>query len=283
MEEVNLSLTAGECNKAIELIEDLYNSSYTDNEVRMLRASAHGCVAGISFFPLVGYLSTRNIVGSEFWMAMTEYFPSVSQTDLKAESGWYATDALQAVLDTGIVEPVDLQINPGTNNVGTQVASHRIKDSNGYLMFVSMSTIGAIQNRYGNPTNEYKKLTPLPWSTKAAMAETGCSYASAIVNLLDGIDETQTIMQGSLKNTMEQISSTFGELIDTACGYGCAGLTYDGAVGADAECTYSASECNPCPLKLRTRTSCADDAKSACAAAGIVRFINLHPFGWPDG
>lgn len=281
--QTKIALTNSECGKAIDLIEDLYQSQYTDNEIRLLRASAHGCAANINFFSLVNDLTENDLNGSEFWISMARIFPSVS-TDGRSESAWFATDALHAALDPEKVVTDDYQINSDTVNMGSLLATDRIDDANAYLAFVSMSLIGSLQNRFGDPdTTSYKKRNDLPWISKADMTETGCSYAGAIINLLDALEIISDSTSGTISTSLASIAETLDEGISASCALGCAGFDWNGTPGVDGDCTYDLTECATCPTKIRNRTACLSDEKSACAAAGIVRMINSNTtLGWPD-
>ena len=282
LDATHIALTDQNCSLAISYIEPLYNSPYTDNEVRMTRASAHGCAANINFFSVVNTLIQKDLSGPEFWQTMTEMF-DCDTSDGRTESGWYATDALQAVLATGSVVTDDNIINSGSYNEGSTLKTQRLHDSNAYLIFVAMSIIGSLQNRYGSPNSQFLKTADLPWDTKANMDSTGCSYAGSILNMIDAIDDVSTVTSGSTANTLNTISVAFSTAMTIACSLGCQGRANDGTAGADADCTFSASDCETCPLKLRHRENCDSDAKSACAAAGIVRFVNDDSNGWQTG
>ena len=282
IDAVNIALTQGDCSKAVELIEPLYNSKYTDNEVRLLRASAHACNAGVQFFPLVGELISSNIVGSGFWMTMARLFPS-KINDIKVESGWFATDALMATLKGGTVLIPSTTINSGTDNPGSIKGQDRTNDANLFTFFVSLSTIGALQNRYSatNPSNYHKTQVlgytaakPQGWALPANMTEEGCSFASALLNM---VDSTANITNaGLLQNAFSAISN-LGVAFDAACEAGCTGALPTG-------CTFPAGSCASCPISLRKRDSCTpvDTDINSCAAAGIISFINTDPtLGWP--
>lgn len=283
IEGVNLALTGGDCATALSLIEPLYNSGYSTNEVRLLRASAHGCNSGIQFFSVLSNLLGADLAGPGFWTTMTQLFPS-DTSDSRAESTWYATDALQAAIPAGTVVPPSKAINVGTSNPGSLQASHRIADANAYLIFVAMANLGTYQNRYGNPYANYKKRNDLPWALKSAVDEEGCSYAGSVLNLLDAIEETAGASSGSVQTALANISTTFGTAIQTACELGCQGRDWDTTAGADPACAFAAGTCTPCPTALRSRLSCVSDDQARCAAAGIVRFINEEPTnGWQTG
>jgi hypothetical protein len=279
IDETNLHLTAGDCEAAVSQIEGVYASGCTDNQVRMIRASAHACTAGINFFQLVGNLATADLTGTGFWRTATQYFPSTT-ADTKTESTWYATDALLASLKPGKIVTSANQVNPDTVNVGSVKVSDRTDDANAYLLLVSMATIGTLQNRYSEPDATYyptKVLgydpatpsTELGWAKATNVGEEGCSYAAATLNVLDAIDQVGDQFSTSLAASLALFVTTYRSAIDTACEAGCYGTTGSG-------CTMAAGSCNGCPLSLRDRSACtgAVNEKNTCAAAGIAAFVN---------
>lgn len=274
-------LTYGDCERAIALIEPLYQSVYTTNEVRLLRAAAHGCNAGINFFSLLGQLSTANLAGSGFFLSMTEFFPLLSQYSL--ESSWYATDATMATLKPGRVIAPTSKIFEGTYNEGSMNYLDRTDEANLYLVLTSMSTIGKLQNKWGAPDAIYQKTVPLPWTTSALMTEEGCAYAGSIVNVLEGIQAVANSSSGSIATSLNSVVSSISAGISAACVAGCLGMPY--ATG----CTIAtaASDCANCPMMLRNRdcidtSSAVDKRAAACSAAGIVHFVNTDAaLGWP--
>ncbi len=266
--QVNAALTAGECDDAITLIEPLYNSENTDNEVRRLRASAHSCKAGINFFPLIADLAVGSFGGNGLWRTITQLFPS-SAGDGKAEASYFATDALLSWLNPGVVVWPPYDINSSTENPGSITVSDRTNASNLYLSLVSMSTIGTLHNRYGDPNGSYAPQQALPWTTLAAMDETGCAYAAALLNLSDALDSVGSAYTAlsSISTAVSLVSAGF----DAACDLGCTNLC-------------PSLTCNGCPDTLRHYTACeratptTQDA-DACAAAGLVTLMN-SPAGW---
>ncbi|MGE0616885.1 MAG: hypothetical protein AB7P04_14735 [Bacteriovoracia bacterium] len=276
--QANIYLSTGNCAGAIALMDALYNSGFTDNDVRMVRASAHGCNAGINFLPLVDKLGTANIAGPLLWRRLTEYFPYSSDSNL--QSAWYATDSLMAALLPGVVIAAADEFNAGTLNPGSLKYTQRTSDSNLYMIFVSMANIGQIQNKRGAPDGNYQKTQNLPGTTSATVTEEGCSYAGSILNMIEGISATSTLMSGSVATSLTQLTTVFDALLKDACGKGCAGTAGSGCTLTYAECAVS------CPIKLRTRTGCTNAAltdaqnPAKCAASGIINFINTDPFGW---
>ena len=282
----NLLLTGENCDAAVDLIEPLYNSSNTDNEVRLVRASAHGCQAGINYFNVLNALQggSSSLSGSGLWELLAQTFPS-SIGDSAMESSWFSQDALFATLNSGVVVPEIYQMNAGSYNVGSLQRQDRTSESSAYLVFAAMAAIGTTQNRFGDPDlTTFQKTQDLPWDSHDNMDESGCAYAGSIVNMLDGIAGISGIVSGATATALDNITTTFDTVITLACAFGCEGRAPDGTPGLDASCTFAASECTPCPLIMKNRTTCMDSQLSRCAAAGVVRFINDDPngFGWQD-
>ena len=56
--EIRNALTRADCSGAVDLSVRLYESEYSDNEIRMLHASALGCKAGIKLYSVVDELTS---------------------------------------------------------------------------------------------------------------------------------------------------------------------------------------------------------------------------------
>lgn len=284
--EVNLALQSSKCTRAIDLIEPLYESEYTDDEVRFLRASAHACRAGINYFEMLDHLTTNSMIVPDLWNTITDYFfnSTPAQLDSRLTASFFSMDALQAILIPGVIIAAPHQVAPNTENVGSVLVADRTDDSNSFLMLVAMSSIGAYQSREGNPNLlTFTKQQPMANDTYAEVGEEDCGYAGSINNMLDGISAVGNQVSGTLGANLVAISTAIQTAIDDACNYGCQALDWDGVtpVAADAaSCAFAAGTCSPCPTAIRTRTSCATDNESRCAAAGIIRFMNNSPLGW---
>lgn len=275
LDATNVFLSSGDCEGALSTIENLYSSRYTDNEVRLIRASAHGCNAGINLFKLLGDLGDNDLGPPEFWNTMAKLFPSET-TDSRAESAMFATDALMAALKSGTVVPTDAKVNSETRNPGSVFAEDRVDDSNFYMIFVSMALIGTLENRYGSPdSTSFNKGNALPWEDPADVDEDGCAFVGAIMNLLDSAGQLNLGEGIALA-----ISSSVGEIEDNVVSLGC-------ELGCqNPVCGFAAGECTPCPTLIRNRKGCDfngdnDQKKAACAASGIVYVLNNDTsFGW---
>jgi hypothetical protein len=303
-------LDSRDCTNAIIAIEGLYNSGYADNEVRLLRASAHGCAAGIEdFTTFLLTLGTSNIVGGALWQTLSEmfYVSSADETARRISSSYNAIDALHASIRPGVY-PLSIDyVNAGTENVGSVRIADRTDAANQYLTFVAMASIGNLQNYYGAPDTSYQQgqnlgatgSNPNGWSVATAVRSStdpsGCSYAAAVLNMLDGISASANDLPESISESLLDIESQFSEALGQACMAGCAGsgggpVTVSGyAMTPRSGCAFAdPTDCQtqggrPCPRKLRDKMSCTGTItnESSCAAAGLVQFINEHPIlGW---
>lgn len=298
LDQVDIFLTDEKCEEAIELIEPLYQSNRTDDNVRYARAAAYGCVAKVNYFKNVGELASGNITGAALWATITQMYNSeeIGSPDLRniaydkqAEAGFQAMDALMAVLEPGAVVPSGAQINWSSSNPGSLIYSDRADDANGFAVFVAMASLGALNNRFGSPDTSYQKTGNLPWETTATMDDVGCGYAGQVLNMLDGAAAMADSASGSVQTILNTVK-TFQTFIDYACLHGClnsniaaSGLTFDMDTGSTAT-----SCATTCPIELRERSGCDDNAERGTgtanvnkgAAAGIVRWMNMDPLGW---
>lgn len=291
LDGVDVDLTNQDCTGALNLILPVYNSANTSNAVRMETAAAYGCSAGINFFGLTQSLTSNisQLTPPYFWALMVQFFPSQSGQDHKMEAAFYGTDALQAVLNSGvIILPAD-EVNAGTNNVGSVFPSDRTLNSNLYLMYMAMAAIGTAESRYGtnNGGATTARANLLPWTTAAAVDANGCALAASVLNFLDAFGAAGSVLPGTVSTAFGDVQSELLAGLGDACSYGC-----NNTVPADpinnpnhtwvsAACA-AASPCSTCPNTLRDRSSCTGQASdvNSCAAAGLINFINSSALGW---
>lgn len=267
----------GRCDLAIDRIEPLYNSTYSDNGIRMARASAHACLAGVSFFDLISALVAANIGGSinNLWPVLSEQFPS-NVSDTKTESSWEAGDALMAMLSPGKTLASSYQINAGTHNEGSTRVTDRVIYANTFLIFTSMSTIGTLLKRYSAasdnsqaaPVGYSAALFPSGWADVNTAVpnfnEEACSFAGAMITMVETISAAATEFGGANADTLNAIAG--GLNLNAACQAGCAACA---GAGGTANCTA-------CPATLQKRDSCGQtlNDNNACAAAGIAAVVD---------
>jgi hypothetical protein len=293
IDQANKALTTSDCSTALQILLPIYQSANTDNEVRLLTASAYACWANVNYFKLIGDIVSNSgtLAGSGFWSFASSLFPSTAGQDHVAEGAVLAQDALLASLVPGIPILPSGAINYGSYNVGSIYPSDRTDDSNLYLIFTAMAGIGSFQNRYGNPDSAFHPQSALPWKTAANATTDGCGYASSILNFVDAITQAQTIVPSNLKNALNSISSAFSTSLDLACDFGCTGLVPPAVAPFNPSNKWVASGCNfnsgctidrKCPSTLRNRFSCQAQTTdvNSCAAAGITNFINASSLGW---
>ncbi len=281
--DVDKYLSSQDCAAALALIEQYYPlAGCGTDEIRLARASANACAANINFFQMITNLGTVNLVGSGMWVSLTQLFPS-SVSDQRVTGGQNALDALFAIQVPGSLTPPQYVINASSQNPGTLMAIHRTDGANLYSMLVSMSLIGALQNRYGAPDALFHKTQKLGatagngngWETVTAVDVNACTYAGSILTLFDTISQVGgtigSSLGGSVGGALTTAATTFSALMDASCDAGC------------QACGFPAGSCTPCPTELRNRNSCTGVAtnKASCAASGIVTFIDTNPLGWP--
>ncbi len=302
LDATTMDLNAGNCGAAINVISPLYNSGNSDNNVRLMAASAFGCDAGVNIFQMIDHMDSDSgtLTSGGFFAFLAQIFYGISG-NFSVAGSYAAVDALQAILLPGALVLTSDQVNSGTDNPGSVWVCDRMQDSTTYLLFVSMAMIGAIENQIPSVVSGTSidsttfDLTggTLPWTsaTAAGMATdttgrgiTGCAYASAILNLSDsmnGVPGKCSGMCGSFTGSLQtsctkMASALSASSLDAACSLGCLAC---GITCPTDPVTGSAG----CPITLRDRNNCtgaASDANS-CAAAGIITLINSKaPAGW---
>lgn len=284
--EVDKALNNQSCAEALALVEVYYpQPSCASDEMRLARASANACAANLNFFKLVDDLTTNDLVGNELWVTLTKIFPS-SLVDQRVTAGQNALDALFAMRLPGVLSPPEAIVNKSSANPGTLVAGHRTFDANLYSLFVSMSLIGSLQNRYGAPLPNFHRgqklgksaLFPNGWESVAAVDVNACTYAGAILTFFDSMSQVGPTIGGSVGGSvgtaLVTATSALSTVVNNACDAGC------------TSCGLPAGSCAVCPIELRNRFSCTGlpTDKASCAAAGLVNFMNSMPNGpgWPN-
>ena len=305
LDAVNLALNIENCSSAVSLIDPLYNSPYTDNTVRLSRASAYGCEASINALDLLTDLQNANLVANMFWRAMSEIFWStdVDVLDKRITAAAFASDATMSALKSGTIVAMTQRFNSTTLNMGSTLASDRIDDANLYQLFVSMAAIGALENRFSAPNPAtFLKTRPLGWTTAtptgweraANTPGNGCEFAASVLNLTDTIGAVAAQAPPSVQGSLVALQASMGTWLSAACDAGCTANAAAVVIGqaidfsgtacagiAAGVCTGTAAQ--PCPATLRNWNSCtgAVSDRNSCAAAGIARFVDQHVvLGW---
>jgi hypothetical protein len=275
--EIKQALTKNDCTTALSLSGKLYQSQYSDNEARMLYASAQACNVGIQLYALLDDITNANFGDPDAIIrTFVRLFPSTS-SDSKMQSSWFAQDALQSILTPGVVVAPANAITAWANNPGSSSSLDRTLDANTYLLFVSMGVIGTTLNHFGYNLGEtpstysYGQRVDLPWETLAAVqADTtgaACATASSFFNLFDGIGAIVTYLSGT---TNTQLNAVISVLPSVLAGKGKIQCIADGFSSGTA-----GSQCEVAAERIRYRGACADSAPVASFAAGVIQAINL--------
>ncbi len=303
LEQAKEALSAGECVDAINSIEPLYQSEYSNNEIRELRAAAHACMAGMPSLlgVMVDIVENAAELGNPggLWKVLSgmTYDADRDAVARKYTSALAATDALRTILIPDQVIALPNRIETDPFNLASLLISDRPANAILYNLFVSMVTVGLLENYGGQPNEDNQRTVNLGanntiadgWKALANIDETACGFAGEVVSLIDSIDASAEVLPESVKETLQTVSTLYGSLLNAECENAC---DSDVAVGV-AGCDYGSSVCSgtdsrPCLAALRNRNLCKTqddttlvDDYARCAAAGVATFVNDFPvLGW---
>lgn len=269
VESVQISLSSKDCSAALSEVLPVFESSATNNTIRLATAASYGCYANIDLFKVVGdlesYSHIESLGGAGFFNFLASEFPAIANsTDNKAaQAASNGLDALMAAIRPSTLVVAADSFNSTSYNPESLLSTDRINDSNAYLPFIGMALLGALMNQYGAPTANHHKSQTLPWTTATAVTSDGCAFSAALLNFNDGLQFLSDRSTGSVKSAYDSITSFLGSGLDQGCALGC------------TLCASSVS-CTSCPTTLRNKASCTSlttDVNS-CAAAGLTTFVN---------
>lgn len=271
IDAAKIALSQGDCGRALAKITPFYQSIDTDNTVRLMSAAAYGCFAKVNLFKIIQDLVSfsGDFSGSGFWEFIAMEFSSVAYPDDKVtQSGFNATDALLSVIHFGNILLPAYLVNSSSPNPGSLLVGDRQNESNFQLIFVSMSVMGSLLSRYGQPLPNYHKSIPVPWSVATSMKGDGCAFSAGLLHFSDAVSWSAASLSSEIAPFFSSIQSLLNTVLNTGCSLGCTacGLT-----------------CTACPVNLRDRTSCSGVATdiNSCAAAGIAAVVNASWNGPP--
>ena len=309
LDSARISLSAGKCDDAIETLEPLYESEYSDNDTRELYASAKACKAGMDNFLgqiLLVVENAADLVGpGGLWRAAIVMYndedPEVAEDQFTTL--FDASDALKAMIPDRDVVSLPNRLNFDSPNPASLLATDRIDNSNFFQIFVSLGLLGYLESRYGAPDfsdfsrgqilGQQGATDTLGWRDADNIDEAACGFAGEAVTLIDSILATADTLPDSVGDTLGSVASLYGSILDTACDYGCRGyndlVPLPGLTLTDFSvtgCTFTDQRCQgdgtrPCLAQLRDRKFCAtrddttdlDDA-ARCAAAGVATLVS---------
>jgi len=172
IDDANFHLSKGECGAAAEAIDPLYNSTYVNDEVRIIKASAVACNAHYNLLTFVG-----NIAGvSNYFQAMAKSLTNT--TGDGARQSMY--DAVDVLTQSGAV------LN----------ASQRSASVNTYMVFLQFGVISAIIRNYGNPSSTGARGANLIYDADGAnpspeMSDIdACALAAAFSHISDSMSNS---------------------------------------------------------------------------------------------
>jgi hypothetical protein len=264
IDKANKALSTGDCQTAISTLQPIFDSSQSNNEIRIAMAAAYGCYSGLNFFGLLNALTTSTQLGSlsGFWRFSSGQFPSSATPidDRKPATAAKAIDALLATLNPGTVLLPALSVNTTTPNPGSLVPGDRTSEANTFLTFTSWTLIGTILHRYGEPDEENAPTVHLPWVDANTVDADGCMLVSAILNYTDGLAVLSEQSEGPVGTALGLLGTLLSAGMDQGCKLGC------------LLCAPQGVSCTACPLTLRDRNTCegSNTDTNSCAAAGLL-------------
>ncbi len=283
---VRSSLSGLDCVSALEKSKALFESKHVTNEIRMLHASAYGCIAGIQLIPLISSVGQGDYsiaVGppptTKFFNSMAQIFPSNAIVDTKTQSLQNMQDILQTMVVPGtVISDFDGNIiNP--YNTGSLLYRDRTDDANTLLMFSSMALFGTLLSRYGDPApttyNQRKKLLDI-WANETAIAndvtQNACSFASSLLNMYDAVSVVSTVSSGSLGTALTAIQVALGGIIDSGeqkCRNGVT-LLYGDTDDDATNDRYGVTRCSAAKSRLRYRDACYESSRDPAPVRTFV-------------
>lgn len=263
--EVQNALTRGDCTTALVHSTRLYESPYTNNEIRMLYVSSQSCRAGVNMYRIfeeLTSLSSANPIGE-----IVRIFPSTA-ADSKLQSAWAALDALQTVLVPGAVVGTSDRTLPNEHNPGSVLLQDLTADAQIFGFYLAMALIGTSGNRFGSPDSNYAQGGDLIWTTKSLVqADTtgsACSLAAGLLLFIDSATAIQSRLPSSAASAVGVVLNVLnGPLGPVSQG----DQTCLAAVG-------SATTCALAKQRLRYRGACSESDAAAAYAAGMVDGFN---------
>lgn len=273
--DVRNALTVMNCTLAIEYSTTLFESKYSNNEIRMLYASAQGCNVGIQLYPLIDAISAADFSSVDaIFKSFVQLFPSRTALDSKLQSTGYIQDALQAMLNPGTVLGASDKNVINAFNTGSVLIRDRTDDSNAFLVFTAMAGVGTSLNRYGYSVSDdpasvgYSQVVALPWLSKNSIlsdtTHSGCALASSLLNMFDAMSAVSGIASGGISSAFSAILTVQG-LMEAAAKIQCQG---DG---------FSSNECDVAKARLRYRDACYEQDAAASFAGALNNQIDA---GW---
>jgi len=141
IDEANFYLSYGNCAGALEAINHVYESSHVNEDVRLIKASAHACAGTFNLLTLLSSLD-----------GATDYYAAVAKAHKNSSSD-------------GAVGAMFIASNVLTENNTKMNASQRTISVNNYIIFIQLGIVGTILRKYGAPTSTGAQTIDLVYTT----------------------------------------------------------------------------------------------------------------------
>jgi hypothetical protein len=166
IDDANFHLSKSQCTAALESIDPLYHSPHVDDEVRVIKASAHACVGTFNMLNLMANLAEGG-----------NAFAGIARSLSNAAGDGRIRDFYRAV---------DVLTRSNT----LLDASQRSLAVNNYMVFLQMGVVGSILRNYGSPATDGSQGAPLVYDTSGSPPgemddEDACALAAAFSSISD--------------------------------------------------------------------------------------------------
>jgi hypothetical protein len=152
IDQANFYLSRGECQAALDAIDELYNSAHVTDEIRIIEASAYACKGGFNLLTFMSNIaSSSNTFGG-----MVKSLSSTTGDGTR----------------TNFYSSMDVMTGSGAR----LSASQRTSKENTFMVFLQMGVISSILRNYGAPD-------PAGGQTAALVYDAGANPAGEMSNV----------------------------------------------------------------------------------------------------
>jgi hypothetical protein len=201
IDDANFHLSKGECSAALASILPLYQSTYVDDEIRLVTASAHACEGTFNLLNLAGGLSSA----ANPFQGLAKSLSNKPNDGARAAM-YRANDVL-------------------TKNGTALGASLRSPAANSYMVFIQLGIIGTVIRNYGSPALDGAQGANLVYDVSSNPAgevsnEDACALAASLGNIVDSF-----VHSGLVDESIKSFSDQLENICVTNTGQSCSVLS----------------------------------------------------------
>ncbi len=190
--DANAYLSIGDCADASNSIGPLYNSSYRDDQVKLIYASTQACYAHFNLLTFAADLAG----GSSFFNGLAIALPSTAN-DGSIQWMYNATDVM-------------------TQSGTLMSASQRSTADNDYMVFVQLGVISAIMRNYGNPNGSGAPQSTLTYNPGTMSDTDACALTAAFSFITDSFGSSD-LSDSTTKSAVSSLNTICQAAISSTC------------------------------------------------------------------